>query len=52
MHPEVLRNCDIDPDQFQGFAFGMGIERLTMLKYGIDDIRSFVDSKKIKLISL
>lgn len=43
MHPEVLRNCDIDPDQFQGFAFGMGIERLTMLKYGIDDIRSFYD---------
>ena len=43
MHPKVLRNCDIDPDQFQGFAFGMGIERLTMLKYGIDDIRSFYD---------
>ncbi len=40
IHPEVLRNCGIDPDQFQGFAFGMGVERFTMLKYGIDDIRS------------
>lgn len=43
IHPIVLKNCDIDPNQFQGFAFGMGIERLTMLKYGIEDIRSFFD---------
>lgn len=43
IHPQVLRNCGIDPDQFQGFAFGMGVERFTMLKYGIDDIRSFYD---------
>ena len=43
IHPEVLRNCGIDPDQFQGFAFGMGVERFTMLKYGIDDIRSLYD---------
>ena len=41
IHPTVLRNCGIDPDQFQGFAFGMGVDRFTMLKYGIDDIRSF-----------
>jgi len=44
VHPNVLRNCDIDPHQFQGFAFGMGIERLTMLKYGIPDLRSFYDT--------
>lgn len=43
IHPTVLKNCDIDPNQFQGFAFGMGIERLTMLKYGINDIRSFYE---------
>ena len=43
IHPHVIRNCGIDPDQFQGFAFGMGVERFTMLKYGIDDIRSFYD---------
>jgi len=41
IHPTVLRNCGIDPDQFQGFAFGIGVDRFTMLKYGIDDIRSF-----------
>ncbi len=43
IHPTVLQNCGIDSNQFQGFAFGMGAERLTMLKYGIDDIRSFYD---------
>lgn len=41
IHPTVLRNCGIDPEQYQGFAFGMGVDRFTMLKYGIDDIRSF-----------
>lgn len=44
VHPNVLRNCGIDPDEYQGFAFGMGIERLAMLKYGIPDLRSMFDS--------
>ena len=44
VHPNVLKNCGIDPDEFQGFAFGMGIERLAMLKYGIPDLRTFFDS--------
>ncbi len=44
MHPQVLRNGGIDPDVYQGFAFGMGIERPAMLKYGIPDLRSFYDS--------
>lgn len=39
VHPNVLRNCGIDPEVYSGFAFGMGIDRLTMQKYGIDDIR-------------
>lgn len=41
VHPTVLRTAGIDPTHYTGFAFGMGIERLAMLKYGIDDIRSF-----------
>ena len=44
VHPQVLRNCGIDPDVYQGFAFGMGIERVAMLKYGIADLRLFYDS--------
>ena len=44
VHPNVLKNVDIDPDQYQGFAFGVGIERLAMLKYGITDLRSFFDN--------
>lgn len=44
VHPNVLRNCDIDPEEYQGFAFGCGIERITMLKYGIPDLRTFFDS--------
>lgn len=39
VHPNVLKNCGIDPEIYSGFAFGMGIDRLTMQKYGIDDIR-------------
>ena len=39
IRPEVLRNGELDPDRYQGFAFGMGIDRLTMARYGIDDIR-------------
>lgn len=41
VHPQVLRNCGIDPDEYTGFAFGMGIERFAMLYYGIDDLRLF-----------
>ena len=44
VNPCVLDNCNIDSKKFQGFAFGMGIERLSMLKYGITDIRSFFES--------
>lgn len=43
VHPKVLQNCGIDPDEYQGFAFGMGIERIAMLKYGIPDLRSFYE---------
>ena len=44
VHPKVLANCGIDPREWQGFAFGMGIERVTMLKLGIPDLRSFYES--------
>ena len=44
IHPSVLRNCQIDSDKFQGFAFGIGIERLAMLKYGITDLRMFFEN--------
>lgn len=44
VHPNVIRNCGLDPEEYQGFAFGMGLERLTMLKYGIPDLRTFFES--------
>ena len=44
VQPKVLANCGIDPREFQGFAFGMGIERVTMLKHGIPDLRPFYES--------
>jgi len=44
--PNVLKNCDIDPKEYSGFAFGMGIERIAMLKYGIDDLRLFSENDK------
>ncbi len=44
VHPNVLRACGIDPDRYQGFAFGMGVERVAMLKYGIPDLRTFFES--------
>lgn len=44
VHPNVLRAGGIDPDQWQGFAFGMGIDRIAMLKYGIPDLRAFFES--------
>ncbi len=44
VNPRVLENCGLDPEKYQGFAFGMGIDRLAMLKYGIPDLRTFFDS--------
>lgn len=41
VHPNVLRNCGLDPEVYQGFAFGMGIDRMAMLKYGLPDLRAF-----------
>ena len=43
VHPNVLKNCKVDPKKYQGFAFGIGIDRLAMLKYGIKDLRSFFE---------
>ncbi len=43
VHPRVLRACGIDPDVYSGFAFGVGVDRLAMLKYGMDDLRAFFD---------
>lgn len=44
VHPNVLKACGIDPNEYQGFAFGMGLDRLAMLKYGIPDLRTFFES--------
>ena len=44
VHPNVLRNCGLDPDEYQGFAWGMGIDRIAMLKYGISDLRAFFEA--------
>ena len=44
IHPNVLKMSGYDPSQVSGFAFGMGVERITMLKYGIDDLRLFYDN--------
>ena len=44
VNPKVLENCGIDPVKYQGFAFGMGVERLAMLKYGIPDLRTFYET--------
>jgi phenylalanyl-tRNA synthetase alpha chain len=44
VHPKVFEACGIDPSEYQGFAFGMGVERLAMLKYGIPDLRTFFDA--------
>jgi len=46
VHPNVLRNAGLDPDVYQGFAWGMGIDRLAMLKYGMPDLRAFFDADK------
>ncbi len=44
VHPDVLRNVGIDPERYSGFAFGMGLDRLAMLKYGVDDLRLFFEN--------
>jgi phenylalanyl-tRNA synthetase alpha chain len=44
VHPNVLRNAGIDPEEFTGYAFGMGIERLAMLRYGVNDLRTFFEN--------
>ena len=43
VHPKVIANCGLDPNEYQGFAFGTGVDRLAMLKYGMDDLRAFFD---------
>lgn len=50
VHPDVLRRCDIDPEEYSGFAFGFGIDRMVMLKYGIEDIRLLYESN-LKFLS-
>jgi phenylalanyl-tRNA synthetase alpha chain len=44
VHPSVLSNCGIDPERYTGFAFGMGVERLAMLRYGVTDLRAFFEN--------
>jgi phenylalanyl-tRNA synthetase alpha chain len=44
VHPQVLKNCGIDPDEYQGFAWGLGIDRIAMLKYGMPDLRAFFEA--------
>ena len=44
VHPNVLRNCGIDPREYSGFAFGFGVERIVMAKYGITDMRLFYEN--------
>ncbi len=44
VHPNVIKNCGLDPNEYQGFAFGFGLDRFAMLKYGIPDLRSFFDA--------
>ena len=44
VHPNVLKNCGLDPDVYQGFAWGMGIDRIAMLKYGMSDLRAFFEA--------
>ena len=43
VHPNVLKNCNIDPNEYQGFAFGFGWDRMAMIKYGLNDLRKFYD---------
>ena len=52
VHPNVLRNCGLDPDEYQGFAWGMGIDRIAMLKYGMPDLRAFFEADVRWLVAL
>ena len=52
VHPNVLRNCGLDPDEVQGFAWGMGIDRIAMLKYGMPDLRAFFEADVRWLVAL
>jgi hypothetical protein len=44
VHPKVMRNCGLDPDEYQGFAWGLGIDRIAMFKYGMLDLRAFFEA--------
>ena len=44
IHPQVLKNCGFDSQKFTGFAFGLGVERLLMIKYGVENIRHFYNN--------
>jgi phenylalanyl-tRNA synthetase alpha chain len=44
VHPNVLKNCGIDPEEYTGFAAGMGIERVTMLRYQVNDLRQYSEN--------
>ena len=44
VHPNVLKNCGIDAEKYTGFAFGLGVERFAMLRYGVDDLRQFFEN--------
>ncbi len=44
VHPNVLRNVNIEPEKHQGFAFGLGLDRLAMLRYGVNDLRLFFEN--------
>jgi phenylalanyl-tRNA synthetase alpha chain len=44
VHPNVLKSCGIDPERYTGFAFGLGVERFAMLRYGVNDLRAFFDN--------
>ncbi len=52
VHPNVLRNCGLNPDEWQGFAWGMGIDRVAMLKYGMPDLRAFFEADQRWLAAL
>jgi phenylalanyl-tRNA synthetase alpha chain len=44
VHPNVLKACNVDPERYTGYAFGMGVERIAMLRYGVTDLRQFFDN--------
>ena len=52
VHPNVMRNCGLDPDEYQGFAWGMGIDRIAMLKYGMPDLRAVLRGRRALALAL